>query len=124
LTFPLRIVLLFALVGFGLTFVIEAGYAARSTLVQGVRRDRPDGPYRTEGAAVRVVDLPEDVVVQRGKDDAATLVDRKALERRGGLVTMDLVAGLALAARIGCGLAALTAWLASKLLSDRSQFAQ
>lgn len=96
-----------AAVGFFATFVFEASFEARSTRVQLVRREGgPQSRWLTVGAPFQVLDVPPSAVVEKGRDEVATLVDAEILRQSGGILPLESIHRFAWIARIGCLLAA------------------
>jgi hypothetical protein len=91
----------FAGVGFIATFLFEASFQARSTLVQLVRKE--EGRWVTVGKPAEWVAVPQAAVVEPGREGVATLVDGARV--REPVLAMDAIRRFAWVARIGCLLA-------------------
>lgn len=106
-----------ALLGFFVTFLMEASFEARSTRVQVVRRE--DGRWATVGPPVQWVDVPRAAIVEPGRDGIAALVDGARVKEP--VLTLDSIRRFAWIARIGC-LLALALGVFGPRLIDRMRF--
>ncbi|MGV3614738.1 MAG: hypothetical protein ACO1SV_05305 [Fimbriimonas sp.] len=104
----LWVLLALAIGGFFASFLFEAGFEARSSRVQLVRRESgPGSAWRTEGSPFEMLDVPLDSVVEPGRDGAAALVDVNRVNRHRPILLTSTVRQFAWLARGACLMAAL-----------------